>query len=149
MEGGYDKAFMAAAIEMAEEALKAGEVPVGCVIVHKGRIVGRGRNYTNVTKNATKHAEFIAIEQQVYYGCVNGRFGGSESIYRLLDDDFNVASSVAAPVSSEFSIQHEAGALRPVPFEGGFQSEECIELLKGFYRIENPTAPQPINKDNR
>ena len=53
------------AFEMAREALAAGEVPVGCVIVHGESVVARGRNATNATKNATRHAEVEAIDALV------------------------------------------------------------------------------------
>ena len=39
-----DRVFMDAALELAREAMAEGEVPVGCVIVRDGQIVGRGRN---------------------------------------------------------------------------------------------------------
>lgn len=48
----------------AEQALSHGEVPVGCIIVYdKKIIIGKGRNETNETKNATRHAELIALEE--------------------------------------------------------------------------------------
>ena len=45
-----DSFFMDAAIELAKEAAAEGEVPVGCVIVRKGEIVGRGRNRRETEK---------------------------------------------------------------------------------------------------
>lgn len=51
------------AFVMAEEALLAEEVPVGCVFVKEGSIIARGRNRVNETKNATHHAEIVAINQ--------------------------------------------------------------------------------------
>ncbi|GAA5889602.1 hypothetical protein JCM8208_001070 [Rhodotorula glutinis] len=56
-----DLTFMDEAVLMAEEALHAKEIPVGCVLVHDGRIVARGRNRTNEGRNATLHAEFDAL----------------------------------------------------------------------------------------
>ena len=50
------------AFELAEEALDNDEVPVGCVFVKSNRVICEGRNRVNETKNATKHAEFVAIE---------------------------------------------------------------------------------------
>lgn len=47
----------------AERALSNGEVPVGCIFVHDGKNIGEGSNEVNATKNATRHAEFVAIEQ--------------------------------------------------------------------------------------
>lgn len=55
--------FMAEALTLAEEAAAAGEVPVGCVVVREGRIVGRGRNRREETRSALSHAEVEAIAQ--------------------------------------------------------------------------------------
>lgn len=56
----------------AENALQNGEVPVGCLIVYEGNVVGRGRNEVNVTKNATRHGEMIAIDEVKQYCELNG-----------------------------------------------------------------------------
>ena len=53
--------FMLAALELAKEAAAEGEVPVGCVVVRNGEIVGRGRNRREKGKNALAHAEIEAI----------------------------------------------------------------------------------------
>ena len=52
-----DRFFMEQALALAREAAREGEVPVGCVIVRKGEIVGRGRNRREVNKSALAHAE--------------------------------------------------------------------------------------------
>ncbi|GAA5938052.1 hypothetical protein JCM10213_000819 [Rhodosporidiobolus nylandii] len=56
-----DLAFMDEAVVMAEEALNAKEIPVGCVLVYNQKIIARGRNRTNEGRNATLHAEFDAL----------------------------------------------------------------------------------------
>ena len=57
-----DEAYMDRALELAREALEAGEVPVGCVIVWEdGRIVGEGRNRREEDGDALGHAELAAI----------------------------------------------------------------------------------------
>lgn len=53
--------FMKAALALARKAAEEGEVPVGCVVVCEGRIVGRGRNRRETKKNALHHAEIEAI----------------------------------------------------------------------------------------
>ena len=58
-----DLQFMDAALELAEQAAAEGEVPVGCVVVHKGQIVGQGRNRRETGKSALAHAEIEAIHQ--------------------------------------------------------------------------------------
>ena len=56
-----DNYFMEQALLLAREAAKDGEVPVGCVIVRDGEIVGRGRNRRETAKTALGHAEIEAI----------------------------------------------------------------------------------------
>lgn len=55
--------YMRQALRLAEEAAAAGEVPVGCVIVRDGQVVGRGRNRREEKQSALSHAEIEAIRQ--------------------------------------------------------------------------------------
>lgn len=55
--------FMKEAIRQAKKAAKLGEVPIGCVIVHQGEIIGRGYNRRNTDKNTLAHAEITAINR--------------------------------------------------------------------------------------
>ena len=56
-----DEQYMDMALELAKEAALEGEVPVGCVIVRNGEVVGRGRNRRETDKTALGHAEVEAI----------------------------------------------------------------------------------------
>ena len=56
-----DDDFMRLALAEAERAAAAGEVPIGAVIVHDGRVIGRGRNACERLNDATAHAELVAI----------------------------------------------------------------------------------------
>ena len=55
--------YMKAAIKQAKKAYDLGEVPIGCVIVHEGKIIGRGYNRRNTDKNTLAHAEITAINK--------------------------------------------------------------------------------------
>ena len=55
--------YMKAALKQAEKAYALGEVPIGCVIVHEGKIIGRGYNRRNTDKNTLAHAEITAINK--------------------------------------------------------------------------------------
>lgn len=55
--------FMKAALKLAHKAAEEGEVPVGCVVVCDGKIVGRGRNRREAKKDALHHAEIEAIHR--------------------------------------------------------------------------------------
>jgi tRNA(adenine34) deaminase len=58
-----DNAWMDVALREAEKAAASGEVPVGCVIVAEGRVVGCGRNTRELEGDPTAHAEMAAIRQ--------------------------------------------------------------------------------------
>ena len=60
-----DNKYMKAAIAQAKKAYKLGEVPIGCVIVYEGRIIGRGYNRRNTDKTPLAHAEITAIKKAV------------------------------------------------------------------------------------
>ncbi|XP_043916084.1 tRNA-specific adenosine deaminase 2 isoform X4 [Protopterus annectens] len=156
--------WMHRAFEMAKEALKNGEVPVGCLMVYENMILGQGRNEVNETKNATRHAEMVAIDQVlawcrlnerdwhdvvkrtvlyvtvepcimcaaalrllniplVVYGCQNDRFGGCGSVLSIPSDDLSNTG-------------------KPFQCISGYRHEEAVEMLKTFYRQENPNVPK-------
>lgn len=56
-----DETYMQQALLLAQEAAAEGEVPIGCVIVWDGKVVGRGRNRRQTQKTALGHAEIEAI----------------------------------------------------------------------------------------
>lgn len=55
--------YMKEALKQAKKAYKLGEVPIGCVIVFKDKIIGRGYNRRNTDKNTLSHAEITAINR--------------------------------------------------------------------------------------
>lgn len=58
-----DEKYMKQALAQARKALSLGEVPIGCVIVFEGKIIGRGYNRRNTDKNTLCHAEISAIRK--------------------------------------------------------------------------------------
>ncbi len=55
--------YMKEALKQAKRARKIGEVPIGCVIVYQGNIIGRGYNRRTTDKNTLSHAELNAIKK--------------------------------------------------------------------------------------
>lgn len=55
--------YMKAALRQAQKAYELGEVPIGCVIVFEGKIIGRGYNRRNTDKSTLSHAEITAIRK--------------------------------------------------------------------------------------
>ncbi|KAK3331166.1 hypothetical protein B0H66DRAFT_91832 [Apodospora peruviana] len=66
-ERAIHSGFMRDALDMARLALKTNETPVGCVLVHRGRVVAKGMNATNVSRNGTRHAELMALSALLSY----------------------------------------------------------------------------------
>src|SRR3954452_14962432 len=62
-ESSRDKEFMGEALRLAEKAFRAEEVPVGAVVVRAGRVIGRAYNQVELLKDATAHAEMLALTQ--------------------------------------------------------------------------------------
>jgi tRNA(adenine34) deaminase len=62
-ESGPDQSYMREALRQAEKALAADEVPVGAVIVRAGKIIARAYNQVELLKDATAHAEMLALTQ--------------------------------------------------------------------------------------
>lgn len=58
-----DEKYMKEAIKLAKKAYQLDEVPIGCVIVYQGKIIGRGYNRRNTDKNTLAHAEITAIKK--------------------------------------------------------------------------------------
>lgn len=63
----FDERFMNQALIEAGKAYQGDEVPVGCVVVHEGQIIGRGYNRTENLKDPTAHAEILAITAAAGY----------------------------------------------------------------------------------
>src|SRR5213595_2663938 len=58
-----DEYFMLEALRQAQKAYAVDEVPVGAVVVREGKIIGRAHNQVELLKDATAHAEMIALTQ--------------------------------------------------------------------------------------
>src|SRR5271165_2607481 len=80
-----DEIWMEEALREAQRALAMGEVPVGAVLIQRGRIVGRGFNCPLTTNDPTAHAEVLALREA----------GKAIGNYRLLDCDLYVTVEIA------------------------------------------------------
>ena len=153
-----DIRFMEEALALAREAADAGEVPVGCVIVRKGQIVGRGRNRREEGKSALAHAEIEAISQACanlggwrLWECtlyvtlepcpmcagaiINARI--PRVVYGASDAKCGAAGSVCSLFSMAFNHHPEV--------ESGILEEECAALLTEFFqklRVELRSRPK-------
>ena len=117
-----DEAFMKLALELAGEAARAGEVPVGCVITRDGRVVGRGRNRREGARNALCHGELEAIDQ----ACRT--LGG----WRLWQCTLYVTLE-PCPMCSVCDLFSEPFNHHPA-CTAGVLEEPCAQILRDFFR---------------
>ena len=142
-----DEFYMDQAIELAKEAAKEGEVPVGAVVVIDGRIVGRGRNRRETDKNALAHAEIEAINEACktlggwrLWQCdmyvtlepcpmctgaiINSRI--KRLVYGASDSKAGSCGSVVNLFSLPYNHKPEVIS--------GLKQEECAALLSDFFK---------------
>lgn len=143
-----DEYFMRHALREAEAAYAEGEVPIGCVIVKEGKIVARGRNSMETLRDPTAHAEILAIgaasgalENWRLDGCtlyvtlepcpmcagaiLNGRV--ARVVYGANDKRLGA-------LGSAYDILKDNPINRVVETVPGILGEECLELIKSFFR---------------
>ena len=146
--------YMREALVLAKEAYEAGEVPVGCVIVKNGQIIGRGRNRREEKQSALSHAELEAIEDacratggwrlqgcQLYVTlepcpmCAGGIISARipEVYYGAKDEGFGAVGSILNLFEENF--RHHPKVI------GHILEQECKAILQDFFvqvREKNP-----------
>ena len=153
-----DQHFMEEALALAREAAAEGEVPVGCVIVRKGEIVGKGRNRREKDKSALAHAEIEAIREACenlggwrLWECtlyvtlepcpmcagaiINARI--PRVVYGASDKKFGACGSVCSLFSMAFNHHPTV--------EAGILEEEAAALMTEFFqnlRLELRSRPK-------
>ncbi|ELP83741.1 hypothetical protein EIN_469550 [Entamoeba invadens IP1] len=157
-----DKKYMSLALEIGREALKALEVPVGCVIVTSdGKVVAQGRNRTKEFQDGTLHAEIVCIDQLVEHNinfqdctlyvtcepcimCASAlvECGITKIIYGCSNQRFGGCGSVMTVFNAQYYTED-----KPDHFcMKGFMEDEGLVLLKDFFSLENASAPEPCKK---
>jgi tRNA(adenine34) deaminase len=142
-----DEAFLRTALELAQEAERAGEVPVGAVVVLGGHVIGRGRNSPISTHDPTAHAEILALREAAA-SLQNYRLEGA-TLYATLEPCVMCAGAlVAARVSrlvfgtrdlrfggvrSKFRLADAEVLNHRVEIVEGVLGAECAELMQKFF----------------
>lgn len=149
-----DEAGMRAALREAHASLARDEVPVGCVIVHDGLVIGRGHNQVEALQDATAHAEVLAI------GAASNALGSwrlSEcTLYVTLEPCSMCAGAIvlarlgrlvygardpkAGACGSVLDVIGEPRLNHRVPVTAGVLAEECGDLLREFFRARRKQA---------
>lgn len=158
-----DDVFMAEALRQAQRAYRCGEVPVGAVVVREGRIIARAYNQVELLKDATAHAEMLALTM-------------AESVvgdWRLTDCTLYVTKEpcpMCAGAVVHCRLQRvvfgasdpkggaAGGALNLLQFHGlnhrceitaGVRQDDCVGILKAFFaeRRRDPSVSPAHSPD--
>ena len=142
-----DHYFMGEALRLAARAYEAEEVPVGAVVVREGRIIGRAYNQVELLKDATAHAEMLALTQ------AEGSIGdwrltdctlyvtkepcpmcaGAIVHVRLARVVFGAGDPKAGAAGSAMNLLQFPSLNHRCEITGGVREAECRRWLRGFF----------------
>ena len=142
-----DADYMREALAEAKLAAEAGELPVGCVIVRNGEIIGRAHNACEAAHDATAHAELLAI-REASAACGDWRLNGC-TLYVTLEPCpmcagaivqarvgrlvFGAANPEQGCAGSLYRIPEDPAFPHFCPSDGGVLKEACEDLLDAFF----------------
>jgi tRNA(adenine34) deaminase len=143
-----DEYFMREALRMAQKAYHANEVPVGAVVVREGRIIARAYNQVELLKDATAHAEMLAVTQAE----------AAVGDWRLIDCDlyvtkepcpmcagalvhtrvrrviFGCADPSAGAAGSVMNLLQMPASNHRCEITSGVLQDKCAAILQDFFR---------------
>lgn len=149
-----DEYFMREALRQAQKAYEASEVPVGAVVVRAGHIIARASNQVELLKDATAHAEMLALTQAE----------AAVGDWRLADCDlyvtkepcamcagalvhtrirrviFGCTDSVAGAAGSVINLLQMSGFNHRCDIASGVLHEPCAAILQNFFRKRRQEA---------
>ena len=137
-----DTRYMTMALAEAQKAFAMGEVPVGCVIVADGQVVGRGHNLTETLADVTAHAEMQAITAAT--NTLGGKYLTQCTLYVTVEPCVMCAGAIgwaqvqrvvygASDEKRGFTV-YAPKALHPkCTVSSGILEAECRELMQSFF----------------
>ncbi|XP_053986192.1 tRNA-specific adenosine deaminase 2 [Hylaeus volcanicus] len=159
--------WMDVALQKADDSLKIGEVPVGCLFVYDNKVIAIGNNTVNETRNATRHAEINCIDQVLKF-CkekdlnyknvfpnidvivtVEPCIMCTSALYQLQVRNivYGCANDRFGGCISVFEVPKLYNSETKVI--GGVKGDVAMALLKEFYKGTNPNAPESKVKKDR
>ncbi|RUO29861.1 tRNA adenosine(34) deaminase TadA [Aliidiomarina sedimenti] len=157
-----DDYYMQLALELADQAEAQGEVPVGAVMVHDGKIIGRGYNQVITLADPSAHAEMQALKEAAHYlqnyrvldttlyvtlepcpmcagALVHGR------VKRLV---YAAADLKTGACGSVFNLTQDPRLNHQLEVTAGLMAEPCAEKLSNFFR-QRRAAKKALKKAAR
>ncbi|MBO7458705.1 MAG: phosphoglycerol geranylgeranyltransferase [Paludibacteraceae bacterium] len=140
-----DERFMRLALNEAQKALAADEIPIGCVIVSQNQIIGRGHNLTETLQDVTAHAEIQAITAATQ--TLGGKYLPDATLYVTVEPCAMCAGAIGwaqiarivygAPDPKRGFVTYAPRAFHPkATVTAGVLETECRELIQEFFKAK-------------
>ena len=149
--------FMVAALQQAQNAMEADEVPVGAVIAYKNQIIARAHNQRETLNDPTAHAEMIALTQAASYldswrleGCTMyvtlepcPMCAGALVLARIDRLVYGPTDPKAGACETLYNIPEDERLNHRIEVISGFLEEPCRAILQEFFTHKRPIKPPP------
>ncbi|MGM9699704.1 MAG: nucleoside deaminase [Prevotella sp.] len=137
-----DEQFMRKALAEAEESARVGEIPIGAIVVCKGRVISRAHNLTETLCDVTAHAEMQAITSAA--NALGGKYLTDCTLYATVEPCVMCAGAIGwaqIPRIVFGAYDDKRGFRRYAPkamhpkaeIVGGVLEEECAKLMTAFF----------------
>ncbi len=154
--------YMRIALDLAQRAAAAGEVPVGAIVVKDGDIIGRGSNAPITTHDPTAHAEIRAMREAAQHlgnyrlvGCTLyvtlepcAMCSGAIQHARIAKVIYGASDPKTGACGSVVNLMAEPKLNHHTEIEGGILATECGEILSSFFaarrKKSKPSASKPV-----
>ena len=151
-----DEHYMKMALNEARKAFQAGEVPIGAIVVHEDEVIAKAWNQVEMLKDATAHAEILALTQASanldrwrLHGCTlyvtkepcpmcSGALVNSR-IDRVV---FGLRDEKGGGCGGSLSIHSHDGLLHKVEAKSGCCEEECRSIIQDFFKMRRQQQKQ-------
>ena len=153
--------YMTLALKQAAIAYHKKEVPIGAIIVHNNEVIGRAYNQVETLKDATAHAEILAITQAASK-LENWRLtdctlyvtkepcpmcAGALVNSRIKKVVFGLPDSKGGGCGGAFNINNHDGLLHKVEVESGVRADDCQAMIQSFFKERRDERKDKKNQD--
>ncbi len=151
--------MMQEALKLALTAFEKDEVPIGCVITHKNKIISRAHNQVEMLKDPTAHAEMISITQATNFLSAKwlqdctlyvtiepcSMCAGALVLARVKRICFGAGDPKTGACGSVVNIAHHQKLNHRIEIEKGVLEQECGGLLSDFFKKKRIKEQQILN----
>ena len=138
-----DNRYMKMALDEATRAYEEGEVPVGAIVVCKGRVIARAHNLTETLTDVTAHAEMQAVTAAANY--LGGKYLNDCTLYVTVEPCVMCAGAIywakiprvvygASEEKYGFTVKSPTALLEKTEVVSGVLADECASLMKEFFK---------------